>query len=116
MAKETLSKEYETIEQVESLIGKESAVLLYFYSDNCAPCISLRPKVIEMVSEKFPNLSLGFVNAETYPEITARYGAFSFPTLITYFEGREFSRDSKYIAIPQLAESISRPYLMLFEN
>ena len=108
--------EYKTVDQVENLVNDETAVLLYFYSDNCAPCLSLRPKVLEMVSEKFPKVKLGFVNAEHHPEVTAKYGAFSFPTLITYFEGREYSRDSKYIAIPQLAESISRPYFMLFEN
>lgn len=107
--------EPKTIEDVERLLNEKAAVLLYFYSDNCAPCLSLRPKVVELVCNRFPELKLVFVNSAEHPEIPAKYGAFSMPTLILFFEGKEYNRKSKYMAIPQLAETISRPYKMLFE-
>ena len=107
--------EPKTSEEVEQIITNKPAVLLYFYSDNCAPCQSLRPKVVELVCNKFPELKLVFVNSAAYPEVPAKYGAFSMPTLILFFEGKEYNRKSKYMAIPQLEETISRPYKMLFE-
>lgn len=102
-------------EQLQSAINENIASMIYFYSDKCAPCVSLRPKVKEMVDEKFPKMLLTYVNSEKYPELAAAYNAFSSPTLVIFFEGKEYKRESKYISIPQLAETISRPYNMIFE-
>jgi len=110
-----LNNELNTIEKVEKLINEKPAVLVYFYNDNCAPCLSLRPKVIELVTDEFPKMELAFVNSGINPEIPARYQAFTNPTLILFFEGREYRRESKYISIPQLSETIGRPYGMVFE-
>ncbi len=108
--------ELENIESVVSVIEKETAVLLYFYSDHCAPCISLRPKVMDLVQKDFPKVSVYLVNSEKHPEIAASFNSFSNPTLILFFDGREYRRMSKYISIPQLAGEIARPYEMIFEE
>ncbi|MCF6342015.1 MAG: thioredoxin family protein [Bacteroidales bacterium] len=110
-----LNNELSSIEAAASLIAGQAAVLLYFYNDNCAPCISLRPKVKQLVAEDFPELALAFINSALYPELAASYSSFTNPTLILFFEGREYRRESKYISIPQLAETIGRPYGMIFE-
>lgn len=110
-----IQNELSALEEVGKLISKKQAVLLYFYNDNCAPCISLRPKVTELLSSKFPKMKLVFVNSGTHPEIPASYNVFSNPTLILFFEGNEYKRESKYISIPQLSDTIGRPYGMLFE-
>ena len=110
------SSELETIEQVEQKVNRLPAVMLYFYNDNCAPCRSLRPKVVELICESYPKLRIFFVNSEKYPEIAANYHSFSNPTLILFFEGKEHRRMSKYVAMPQLSEEIRRPYFMLFDQ
>lgn len=102
-------------EYVNNLIDNEVAVIVYFYNNNCAPCISLRPKVEKLVTDSFPQIKLVFVNSEMYPDIPATYSVFSNPTLIIFLEGREYRRESKYISIPQLSEAIERPYKMIFE-
>ena len=111
-----MKNELETMEQMNAAVDNETALVLYFYNDHCAPCISLRPKVIQMVDEDFPEMKLAFINSEKFPELPAKYNVFSNPTIILFFEGREFRRESKYISIPQLAEEIARPYSMIFEN
>ena len=111
-----LENELMSLEEIEKHVANETAAMVYFYNDNCAPCHSLRPKVIEMVKNDFPNMKLAFVNTLKYPELPARYSVFANPTLITFFDGCEYKRESKYISIPQLTESISRPYSMIFEN
>jgi thiol-disulfide isomerase/thioredoxin len=110
-----LNNELNSIEQVESLVASKPAVMVYFYNDNCAPCISLRPKVINLLDKNFEKMELAFVNSGINPEVPARYQAFTNPTLIVFFDGREYRRESKYISIPQLAASIDRPYGMIFE-
>ena len=111
-----LDNELVTLDEIENYINSEAAAMVYFYNDNCAPCHSLRPKVIEMVKNEFPKMKLAFVNTLKYPLLPAQYSVFANPTLITFFEGREYKRESKYISIPQLTEAILRPYNMIFEN
>ena len=86
MTSEKLPSELESIEQIEELITGLPSVLLYFYSDNCAPCMSLRLKVVELVCDRFPHIRIGFIDGEKDPLITASHSVFSFPTLILYFE------------------------------
>lgn len=107
--------EFTTNEEINSLIAEEEAVIIYFYSDNCAPCLSLRPKVQQLVTDDFHEIKLAFVNSEKYPAIPASYNVFANPTIILFFGGREYRRESKYISIPQLGEAIERPYNMIFE-
>ena len=110
-----MKNDFSTVEEIRGLIENETAVIIYFYSDNCAPCVSLRPKVQQLVNESFPNIKLVLINAETHPALPAAFSVFANPTLILFFDGREYRRESKYISIPQLSESIERPYNMIFE-
>lgn len=106
--------ELNSSELLKKEIAESAGLIVYFYSDKCAPCVSLRPKVKELIDAKFPKLKLFYVNSEKNPSIPAEYSAFSSPTIIMFFDGREYRRESKYISIPQLAETISRPYEMIF--
>ncbi len=99
--------------EIQAVLASQPAVLLYFYSDNCAPCISLRPKVEELLKAEFPEMKLLLVNSEKHPDITAQYGVFANPTLLLYFDGHEHQRLSKYVGIAQLREAIARPYSLL---
>jgi len=102
-----------TLETLRSEITENQAVLLYFYSDKCAPCLSLRPKVEQLLLADYPAMKLILVDSERYPEITAQYGVFSNPTLLLFFDGHEHQRLSKYVSVSQLSETIARPYSML---
>lgn len=110
-----MDNEITSLAPVQALVENEKGVLIYFYSDRCAPCVSLRPKVSEMMGEDFPEMKLAFVNSETAPEIPAQYGVFANPTIIVFFEGREFRRYSKYISINEMGGDMDRVYKMVFE-
>lgn len=102
------------IAEIQNLITKKPAALLYFYNDNCAPCVMLRPKVQEMVKDYFPNIQLYLINAEQFPATSAQFGVFSSPTLLVFFEGKEYIRESKNISISELHSKIERIYNMVF--
>ena len=102
------------ITEIQNLITDKTAVLLYFYNDNCAPCVTLRPKVQEMVDEYFPKLDLRLINAEQFPATSAQFGIFASPTLLVFFEGKEYIRESKNISISELHDKIERIYNMVF--
>ena len=110
-----MNSEINTLEELQTLVAEEPAVLAYFYNDNCAPCLSLRPKVIDMVNEHFPKLELRFINSDKR-EIPASYGVYDNPTLLVFFDRKEYIRVSKYVSTHQLAEQIQRYYDMIFDE
>lgn len=99
---------------LQSLLKKEMAVLIYFYNDDCPPCLSLRPKVEEMVNSDLPRMKIIWVNSKSTPEIPANFGVFANPTILIYFEGREFKRYSKYVSVIELKQAASRYYNLMF--
>ncbi len=106
--------EVNTRDKLIKLIENEPALMIYFYSNNCSPCVSLRPKVDAVIRERFPKMKLVFIDSEKYTEIASAYNVFSNPVIITFFESREYRRESKYISMAQLIESIKRPYELIF--
>lgn len=102
------------IEKLSDLIASTKGLILYFYNDNCSPCVSLRPKVQAMVEGFFPLIHLEFINSMKNPEQPAAYGIFSSPAILVFFEGKEFVRESKYVSLEDLQEKIERYYAMVF--
>ena len=110
-----MEKELHNTEEAQKFIEQKAGVMLYFYNDHCAPCLSLRPKIIELINSKFPKIELRFINSEKYPQLSSAFGVYENPVLILFFDGRETYRGSKYISIKTLDETIQKPYNILFE-
>jgi thioredoxin-like negative regulator of GroEL len=104
------------IKMLQQFIAEEAAVALYFYSDACAPCKILRPKVEELLSTKYPGIKLTFINATEENAIAAGFDVYSAPVILVFFEGKEYIRESKNISISELDDKIGRLYAMLFDN
>ena len=99
---------------MSSLITDETAVMLYFYNDLCAPCLALRPKVEQLLKDSFPQLKLMKINAAEHPDLAAKYQVFSAPAILVFFEGQEYIRESKNVSISELHDKIGRLYKLLF--
>ncbi len=104
-----------TPKDLQKLIADNEAVLVYFSTNHCAPCISLRPKVLDLLKDKFPKMKMEFIDAESAPEITGHFSVFASPTILIFFDGRETRRFSKYISVAELEQSIERYYNLIFE-
>ncbi|MDO9510880.1 MAG: thioredoxin family protein [Bacteroidales bacterium] len=92
---------------------KENKVL-YFYNDDCPPCMALRPKIEFLLKKEFPLMNLIFINAAQNPEYTASMMIFSAPTIVVFFEGKEYMRYGKNASVMQIKEDLQRPYSLLF--
>jgi len=100
----------ESPEELNEIKSSTENLLIYFYNDNCAPCLSLRPKVEDLVREKFPLMEMVYVDGKKFPQLAGEYHAFGFPVLIIFFDGKEYLRYSKYVSLMELEESIGRIY------
>ena len=100
---------------VKDQLIENQAVALYFTSAECNVCKVLKPKVRELVEQKFPEMVLHFINIAENPMIAAEFQVFTVPVILIYFEGREYIRKARNIGLIELEKEITRPYDLLIE-
>lgn len=91
-----------------------AAALAYFSAETCSACHALKPKVEEMIVEQFPKMKLAHIQSDKLPEIAAKNRVFTAPTVLIFFEGREYIRKSRSFGIVELKQEIDRFYKLLF--
>ena len=69
------------------LENQSKTVLLDFYADWCGPCRIVSP-IIDEIAEERPDIVVGKVNVDNEPELAARFGVFSIPTLVVLKDGK----------------------------
>jgi len=107
-------KTLESLEEFNTAVNKNAAALIYFSHDECGVCQVLKPKVEEMMVEKYPKVKLFYANTVKRPEIAAQQSVFSVPTLLVYFDGKESVRKSRNLGVDELNGELSRPYELMF--
>jgi thioredoxin-like negative regulator of GroEL len=102
------------VDDLKKEISNAPGILVYFKNDKCAPCMVLRPKVEELVANEFPALKFVVVDTMESPLLSGTFNVFANPTILVFFEGKEYIRKSKYIGISELGQEIQRIYSMVF--
>lgn len=103
------------VEDLNNLISSEAAVAVYFSAPHCGVCHALRPKVEELLSNEFPKIKFIHIEIDKSPTISGEYSVFSAPTLLVFFDGKEFLRKVRLMGIKELHDKIERPYTMLLQ-
>lgn len=101
-------------EQFESVLKEEGAVLAYYSTVACNVCKVLKPKVDEYFTANFPRMHLCYIDSEQTPDIAAQQRVLVAPTVVIYFEGREFFRFSRAFGLEEMAGKVERPYSLMF--
>ena len=108
--------EIQSFEEFLQLKEKETALLAYFSTEACNVCKVLKPKVAELIQTEFPKVKLIYIKSDILPEVAAQNQVFAAPTILIFFEGREYIRKSRNIGINELYRELERPYSMIFEE
>ena len=106
--------EISSFEEFESM-KRETALLAYFSTEACNVCKVLKPKVVQLLEEEFPEMKMAYVKSDVLPDIAGQNQIFAAPTILVFFDGREYIRKSRNIGIGELRDAIARPYNMVFE-
>ncbi len=106
-------KEINSLDEFLTL-KEEPAILAYFSSAGCSVCHVLKPKVEELLRVEFPKMKMVSVKSDELPEVAAQNQVFTAPTILVFFEGREYIRKSRAISVHELQQEIDRIYSMIF--
>jgi len=102
------------IKDLENDIKTTDSIMLYFGGEHCGVCNVLKPKIKDTFDSNFSKIKQVFITASDNPKLSAHFGVFSVPTIIVYFEGKQFINKSRLISIDGLVQDLSRPYDLFF--
>jgi thioredoxin-like negative regulator of GroEL len=108
-------REVNSLENLNEAVNDQPAALVYFSHHNCNVCKVLKPKVREMIANNFPKIALYYINTIKQPESAGQYSVFTVPTILVFFEGREFIRESRYVNLDKFYDRIHKLYRISFD-
>jgi thioredoxin 1 len=71
----------------EEVLASETPVLVDFWAEWCGPCHAVAPVLDRIADERKDELKLVKVNIDEEPDLAARYGVASIPTMILFKGG-----------------------------
>lgn len=102
-----------TLGDFHSFISSNKAAAIYFSTPDCNVCKVLKPKLIEMLNQNFPLINFAYVNCGKAKELAAQQSIFSVPTILFFFEGKEYIRKARFVNLGELKDELERIYLMM---
>lgn len=72
----------------DQIVNTDKAVLVDFWAEWCGPCKMIGPVVEELAGDYEGKAVVAKLNVDENPDVTARYGIRSIPTLLVFKNGQ----------------------------
>ena len=102
-----------TVQEINRLITSERALCLYFTTTNCSVCKVVKPRIRNLMEDKFPMVRFEEILLDKNPSAAREYSVFTAPTIVIYFEGKEWRRKSRVFSVEALEKEMARPYKIM---
>ncbi|AYQ57582.1 thiol-disulfide isomerase [Bathymodiolus thermophilus thioautotrophic gill symbiont] len=96
--------------QLDTLKQEKEAILILFGGTNCGVCQTIKPQIETSFSDKFPTLTMAYINCEHTQEICAQHGVFSLPVVQVFFMGQKFIEEIRGFSLLALEQKIEQVF------
>ncbi len=111
---EKLYYKVNSFDEFKHIINNTEAVLVYFSYEKCNVCKVLKPKIARFFKKKYPKIKMIYTDTVENPKIAGQNSVFNVPTVVVFFDRKEFFRKSRNISLNEINELIKRPYNLIF--
>lgn len=102
-----------TSSEINEYVNNNEMVLIYFSSKGCSVCVSMFPKVEDML-KRYPKIKIVNIDVDKSTEAAGQYLIFSLPGILVYVDGKEIIREARIISIIELEKIIKKYYNLVF--
>jgi thioredoxin 2 len=96
-----------SVEDFDELVrDAKSPILVDFWAAWCGPCRAVAPELEKLATQQAGRTIVAKVDTEAQPELSARFGVRSIPTLVLFRGGREAKRISGAMSAGAMAAQL----------
>ena len=100
-------KVVERFEEIQPIIEEKKINVLYFSTDTCNVCKTLRPRIAKLI-EQYEKADSYYINTDHVPEAKGSFMVFSVPVIALFYEGKELKRFNRYSSVGEISGFIDR--------
>lgn len=108
-------KELRTLIEIDTFLEEQQLAFLFISRPNCGICQALLPQVKEVMQD-YPEIKLGYINADNVEEVAGRFSIFTIPVLLLFLEGKEYVREARIVHMDLFKEKIDKIYKNVVET
>ena len=94
----------------ETILNSHESLCLYFKSPNCGVCEVVLPKVQKLFEKRFKKVNFQVIDIANEPNLATEFMVFTAPTILIFFDKKEYIKKSRTIFLDELEKEISRVY------
>ncbi len=91
----------------DQIVNSDKPVLVDFWAEWCGPCKMIGPVVEELAKDYDGKAVVAKLNVDENPQVTARYGVRSIPTLLVFKGGQIVDKQVGAVPKSVLAQKLS---------
>jgi thioredoxin 1 len=101
-------QEFNDMNFTDDVLNSALPVVVDFWAEWCGPCKMLTPIVTQLAAEFEGKVTMGKVNIDDNPQIAAKYGIVSIPTILFFNNGKIVDQHTGLLPQPALKNKIGK--------